>query len=333
METQEKMLKNYEICKKTRIQSHVFDKQADYFYNRKVNGKRRRRLLYKMKKWSLNMNWLGKLERRFGRYAIPNLMFYIMILYGVGFIILNVNPMFYIRYLSPDMSQVFRGQIWRLVTFIVYPPSSDILYFIIAMFLYYSLGVTLERVWGSFRFNLYFFSGVIGNILAALIIYLAFGMIYLPTTSFLNLSLFFAFAATFPDMQFLLFFIIPVKAKWLGILNGIYFVYELIVGSWATRIAIVLSVVNFLVFFLGSRNLNRVNPKEVKRKVVYRQQVKTAKSDGKHPRHRCAVCGRTELDDETLEFRFCSKCDGNYEYCQDHLYTHKHVTAPGHEKS
>ena len=128
-------------------------------------------------------------------------------------------------------------------------------------------------------------------------------------------------------MQFLLFFIIPVKAKWLGILNGVYFVYELIVGSWATRTAIILSVLNFLIFFLGSRNMSRVNPKEIKRKTVYARQVKAAKTDEKHPRHRCAVCGRTEFDGENLEFRFCSKCEGAYEYCQDHLYTHKHVTA------
>ena len=188
----------------------------------------------------LFMNWMSKLERRFGKYAIHNLMFYIMILYGVGFVLMNVNPLFYIRYLSLDASQIFKGQVWRLVTFLIYPPDTDILYFIISMFLYYSLGTTLERVWGAFRFNLYFFTGVLGHILAALLIYLIFGQVFLLGTAYLNWSLFFAFAATFPDMQFLLFFIIPVKAKWLGILNGVYFVYELIVGNWATRTAILL---------------------------------------------------------------------------------------------
>ena len=272
------------------------------------------------------MNWISKLERKFGKYAIPNLMFYIMILYGVGFVILKVNPLFYYQYLSLDASQIMRGQIWRIVTFLIYPPDTDILYFIIAMWLYYSLGTTLERVWGAFRFNLYFFIGVLGHVLAALIVYWISGYTLIMGTSYLNWSLFFAFAATFPDMQFLLFFIIPVKAKWLGILNGIYFVYELIVGNWATRVAILLSIANFLIFFLGSRDMKRVSPKEVKRKVVYRQQVNQSRATEKHPRHRCAVCGRTEFDDPNLEFRFCSKCEGNYEYCQDHLYTHKHVT-------
>ena len=273
------------------------------------------------------MNWMSKLERRFGKYAIHNLMFYIMILYGVGFVLMNVNPLFYIRYLSLDASQIFKGQVWRLVTFLIYPPDTDILYFIISMFLYYSLGTTLERVWGAFRFNLYFFTGVLGHILAALLIYLIFGQVFLLGTAYLNWSLFFAFAATFPDMQFLLFFIIPVKAKWLGILNGVYFVYELIVGNWATRTAILLSIANFLLFFLGSRDMRRVSPREIKRKASYQRQVNRTKSDAKHPRHRCAVCGRTELDGENLEFRYCSKCEGSYEYCQDHLYTHKHVTS------
>ncbi len=275
----------------------------------------------------LFMNWMSKLERRFGKYAIHNLMFYIMILYGVGFVLMNVNPLFYIRYLSLDASQIFKGQVWRLVTFLIYPPDTDILYFIISMFLYYSLGTTLERVWGAFRFNLYFFTGVLGHILAALLIYLIFGQVFLLGTAYLNWSLFFAFAATFPDMQFLLFFIIPVKAKWLGILNGVYFVYELIVGNWATRTAILLSIANFLLFFLGSRDMRRVSPREIKRKASYQRQVNRTKSDAKHPRHRCAVCGRTELDGENLEFRYCSKCEGSYEYCQDHLYTHKHVTS------
>ena len=282
--------------------------------------------------WSFQyMNWMSKLERRFGKYAIRNLMFYIMILYGVGFIIMNVNPAFYFQYLSLDASQIFKGQIWRLFTFLIYPPATDILYFVISMWLYYSLGMTLERVWGSFRFNLYFFTGVLGHILASLLIYLIFGQVFLLGTYYLNWSLFFAFAATFPDMQFLLFFIIPIKAKWLGLLNGVYFIYELIVGNWADRVAIILSILNFLIFFLGSRDMKRVSPKEVKRKAVYKQQVSAAKPSAKHPRHRCAVCGRTELDDENLEFRFCSKCEGTYEYCQDHLYTNKHVTSHSHE--
>ena len=216
----------------------------------------------------LFMNWMSKLERRFGKYAIHNLMFYIMILYGVGFVLMNVNPLFYIRYLSLDASQIFKGQVWRLVTFLIYPPDTDILYFIISMFLYYSLGTTLERVWGAFRFNLYFFTGVLGHILAALLIYLIFGQVFLLGTAYLNWSLFFAFAATFPDMQFLLFFIIPVKAKWLGYVAGAEILYSFFAGGFTTKIEIAVSLLNFIVFFLMTRNYRAVNPVEIARKIM-----------------------------------------------------------------
>lgn len=274
------------------------------------------------------MNWIGKLERKFGKYAIHNLMFYIMILYGVGFVIMWVNPMFYYNYLSLDASMILKGQIWRVLTFIIYPPSTSLLYFVIAMFLYYSLGTTLEKVWGAFKFNLYFLIGIVGHVLAALIIYLVFGRIYLLGTAYLNYSLFFAFAATFPDMQFLLFFIIPVKAKWLGILYGVYFVFEFLTGSLATKICIVLAIANFLLFFLTDYFTAKGSPRQAKRRADFRRQAQPNPGGRNMPRHRCAICGRTEQDGYDLQFRYCSKCYGNYEYCQDHLYTHKHITPP-----
>ena len=272
----------------------------------------------------LFMNWMSKLERRFGKYAIHNLMFYIMILYGVGFVLMNVNPLFYIRYLSLDASQIFKGQVWRLVTFLIYPPDTDILYFIISMFLYYSLGTTLERVWGAFRFNVYFFLGVLGHVAAALLLYLLFGTRVILTTTYLNMSLFLGFAATFPDLQFWIWFVIPIKAKWLALIESLFILYGLLLGPAATRVEIVFSLLNFILFFFMTRNYSRVNPREIKRKQEFKAQVKMRPQGRTH--HRCAVCGRTELDGDDLEFRYCSKCEGNYEYCQDHLYTHKHVT-------
>lgn len=275
------------------------------------------------------MNILNKLERKYGRYAIPNLMYYIIILYGVGMIVQMINPQFYMTYLMLDARAILHGQIWRIITFMIWPPSSDIFFNLIALYLYYSLGMTLERVWGSFRFNIYFFMGVLGHVLAAIIIYLMTGSIYPLTTDYLNFSLFFAFAATFPEMQFLLFFVIPIKAKWLAIFNGAYFMYELIFGNPVTKVAIFVSLLNFVIYFAMSRG-GKFNPKEIKRKQEFKAQttqtVQTAKRLG---RHKCAVCGRTDLDDSNLVFRFCSKCEGDYEYCQDHLYTHQHVTRGG----
>ena len=200
---------------------------------------------------------------------------------------------------------------------------------LLAIYLYYNLGITLERVWGTFRFNVYFFMGILGHVLAALLIYLLTGNVYLLTTDYLNFSLFFAFAATFPDMQFYLFFAIPIKAKWLAIFDGAYFLYGLMFGGMADRIAIIMSLLNFLIYFLMTRG-GKYNPKEIRRKQQFRAQMREASQPPKQGwRHRCAVCGRTDADDPNLVFRYCSKCEGDYEYCQDHLYTHQHVTRGG----
>ena len=110
------------------------------------------------------MNWLDKLERKFGRYAIHNLMYYIIILYAVGFVFQMINPSFYYNYLSLDAAAILHGQIWRIVTFIIQPPSSSLLFIIIVLYFYYVLGSNLERTWGAFRFNVYFFSGTASSL-------------------------------------------------------------------------------------------------------------------------------------------------------------------------
>lgn len=270
------------------------------------------------------MKFFYKMEQKYRKYAIHNLMNYIVILYVVGMVLQMVNPMFYYRYLSLDASAILRGQIWRVVTFLINPPYYNLMSNLLMIYLYYSLGTTLERVWGAFRFNVYVFMGVIGHVLAALVVYLLFGQVWMLDTTYLNLSLFFAFATTFPDMQFLLYFIIPIKAKWMALLYGASAIYGFIFGNPAEKCAIVLSLINYLIFYAMTRNYNKINPKEIKRKRDFNTQVKIKPQGTSH--HKCAVCGRTELDDDTLEFRYCSKCEGEYEYCLDHLYTHQHVT-------
>lgn len=270
------------------------------------------------------MKFFYNFERKFKRYAIPNLMYYIILMYGVGLLMEMFAPGFYWRFLSLDAQAILHGQIWRIVTFMIYPPGGGIFGSLIAMYLYYMVGNTLERVWGAFRFNVYFFMGIIGHVAASLILYVFFGTPVYLTTEFLNFSLFFAFAATFPDLEFLLFFVIPIKAKWLALFNGIYFLYGFVKGGTSIRVTIVLSLLNFILFFFMTRNFNLVNPKEIKRKRDFQRQTKIMPQGSTH--HKCAVCGRTEKDDPNLEFRYCSKCEGSYEYCSEHLYTHKHVT-------
>ena len=147
------------------------------------------------------MKWLNKLERKYGKYAIPNLMFYVVILYVVGFVFDLIAPEFYYNYLSLDMSAVLRGQIWRLVTFIIQPPATNLLFVIFTLYLYYMIGRQLEFVWGSFRFNLYYFMGVLFHIVAALLAHFIFPIALPMGTYYLNMSLFFAYAAIYPILQ------------------------------------------------------------------------------------------------------------------------------------
>lgn len=292
------------------------------------------------------MKFINKLERRFGRYAIPNLMQYIIVLYVIGLIIGTFNVAVITKF-SLDFNLVAKGQIWRLVTFLI-PVSNigNIIYVFFKAYIFYMIGNTLERAWGPFRLNFYFFSGVFFNVIAALIVYLVtginilgtLGMFMSPPLDLIYSSMFFAFAALYPNTQFLLYFIIPVKVKWLAYLSGAYYLYNIYTMVNANYllgiVPIVASLANFVIFYLTTKNYQKISPREFDRKAKYRRQMKEGRNtgnvvsmDGKSviTRHKCAVCGQTELDNDQLEFRFCSKCDGNYEYCMEHLFTHEHV--------
>lgn len=269
--------------------------------------------------------FLNKLERKYGRFAIHNLPMYIVVLYGIGFVLQLVNPyMSYYLELNPYL--VLHGEPWRILTFLIMPPNADPIFIIFVLLFYYSICQSLEHVWGSFRFNVYYFTGVIGTIIGSFILYAitSNSMIFM-NTYYLNMSLFLAFAASFPNMVVYFMFILPVKVKWLGVLDAVYLGMAFLRGDLGTKIAIVVAMLNFLLFFFATRNYKRVSPTQVRRKKHYQKAVQQATTRAGEPRHRCAVCGRTELDDPNLEFRYCSKCDGDYEYCQDHLFTHTHI--------
>jgi len=289
------------------------------------------------------MKFLNKLERRFGRYAIPNLMKYVVVLYAIGVFLGTFFPLLY-NLTRLDFNMVARGQIWRLVTWIIpYGSFGSILVVAISVYFYYLIGNTLEQNWGAFRMNLYFFSGIIFNIIASFITYLITGATINPSFSLICHTMFFAFAALYPNITFYIYFLIPVKAKWLAILEGLvylYYIYSYIVTKqYLLIIPLIVSFGNFLIFFFATRNYRRISPHEIKRKVDFRRQMSQAgyqgnasfgKSRNVITRHKCAICGRTELDGDDLEFRFCSKCDGNYEYCMDHLFTHEHFKKHNH---
>jgi len=275
------------------------------------------------------MKFFTDLERKYHKYAIPNLMYYIIALYSAGLVLHWTQPELYWQLLCLDAEAILHGQVWRLVTFLIYPPALGSWVFldpvigVLSLLMYFNLGQTLERIWGAFRFNLFFLIGVIGQILAVLVAYLVFKQRLILDTGYLNSSIFLAFAFLYPDAVFRLFFVLPVSAKILAFVECAIYVYEFIKGNTSTRVAIVISLANVIVFFLMTRNYKRFAPKEIKRRKDFKKGAKILPK-GK-TRHQCAVCGRTELDGADLEFRYCSKCTGSYEYCQDHLYTHQHV--------
>ena len=272
------------------------------------------------------MKFLNKMERKFGRYAIRNLTWYIIVTYIIGFSLELLAPQI-LGYITLEPALIMRGQIWRLVSWVLVPPTDLGFFTIVMLFLYFSLGSELEHAWGAFRYNLYIFMGVFTSVIGAFILYFSGINIlgYTFSTFYLNMSIFLAYAATYPNERLYVYFLIPIKIKWLGIIDAVFLLYAMVKGGWATRVVVLASLANFVLFFLMTRNMRRVSPREIRRKQNFQRQVRSNVPSAGVTKHKCAICGRTELDGEHLEFRFCSKCDGNYEYCQDHLFTHEHV--------
>lgn len=283
------------------------------------------------------MNFINKWERKYGRFGIRNLTLYIIICYVIGYVLQFIAPTFLYSYLTLEPALILQGQVWRLVSWVLIPPGqSNIIFILIMLMFYYSVGTSLERTWGSFRYTLYIFSGLLFTVIGAFLLSALYGFrMTIPalgslfSTYYISLSIFLAYAACYPDMQVLLYMIFPIKVKWLAWLDVAMLAYSAFTGIrsgyWQVVIPIIASLLNFLIFFLSGRNMHRFNPKEVKRKQEFKKAVSKGQAASGVTKHKCAICGRTEKDGEHLEFRFCSKCNGNYEYCQDHLFTHEHI--------
>jgi hypothetical protein len=285
------------------------------------------------------MKLMNKLERRFGAYAIPNLTLYVIIGYIIGYVLQifgTITGVELLGWFTLNPYYVVHGQIWRIFTWVITPPSDFGIFTLVMLFFYFSIGRELENTMGRFRYNMYIFSGILMTEIGVFILYgiavltknLTVQYVFaaysdqLITTYYLTLSIFLAFAVCYPDLRVMLYFIIPVKMKWLAVFDGVLLLVYFIAASWLVRIIILISMLNFLIFFLSTRNLKRVSPKEVHRKQEFRRQTKPRPTI---TRHKCAICGRTEETNPELTFRFCSKCNGNYEYCQEHLFSHTHV--------
>ena len=172
------------------------------------------------------------------------------------------------------------------------------------------------------------------NIIYGFVVYFVTGMSYSMNANYINLSMFFAFATLFPDNMVLLFFIIPIKMKWLAIIDALYFAYA-IISDFAGGMGLMsfLPLVAILNYFLfcGGELFYTVMPRgrqQRKNTVDFKREVRKIKYETKNKNymHKCAVCGRTDADYPELEFRYCSRCAGYHCFCQDHINNHVHFT-------
>ena len=271
---------------------------------------------------------------RHPRFGINNLMLYVVIgtlavwLFGA----MDTTNML-VNSLAFNAAEVLRGQVWRLVTFVFIPQTSGLWLFLFLYF-YYFVGSTLEREWGSGRFTIYYLTGMLMNIIYGFVIYFVTGRSYSMTANYINLSMFFAFATLFPDNMVLLFFIIPIKMKWLAIIDALYFVYAIIqdfsAGMGLMSFLPLVALLNYFLF-CGGELFYSVLPRQRQQRrntVDFKREVHRMKYETKNKNymHKCAVCGRTDADHPELEFRYCSRCAGYHCFCQDHINNHVHFT-------
>lgn len=280
------------------------------------------------------MNWISRKIEMFcykhPRFGISNLMLYVVI----GNVIIwlfsmmdTTNLLAASLQFSPPL--IMKGQIWRLITFAFIPTSGGILALIMFYF-YYFIGNTLEKYWGKAKFTLFFFSGILFTVIYAFVIYVITGADIRISASYIYLSMFFSFATLFPETQVLLFFIIPMKIKWLAYIDAAFFLYEIIVTPFPYNLIPVVAVLNYLLFcggwlfqFLGKkRGYN--NPKVINYKKAAKQ-VNRNRNNAPYSR-KCEVCGITDVDDPDMEFRYCSRCIGYHCYCSRHINDHIHFT-------
>ena len=282
---------------------------------------------------------MKNLRRNFERFClrnrnkgIPNLMLYICIGNAVMYVISMVTRNYTLyNLLSFNRRLILQGQVWRLFTYPLTYLTSNILLMAISLLCYYSLGTAMERMWGTLKFNIFYLTGVVLMDIYAMIFNCSANVYYL------NMSLFLGYATLFPDASFLLFFIIPVKAWVLALFDLVIILLGVFSPPFtAANLFPLIALGNYFLFFgkdvlnviplswqNNARKLFRKKPKQPK---VIRFHVSQKPQEPKQNyNHRCTVCGRTDVSNPELEFRYCSKCKGYYCYCQDHINNHVHI--------
>ena len=246
-----------------------------------------------------------------------------------------------------------------------YSASSNLLLVAVSMLCYFSLGRALENVWGTCKFNLFYLTGVLmmdifamalGGITVSYQGYLFdFSSYYSSMGSNLNLALFISYATMYPDAHFLLFYIIPVKAWIFALLDLVITFYEVFsmtypINCFPHNLFPLVALANYFLFFgkdvlnviplswrINARRLFHRGGKKTQPTATTQSKPKTIPfpSAGSHQAtvatvkapytHKCTICGRTDVSDPDLEFRYCSRCNGYHCYCQEHISTHTHI--------
>lgn len=287
------------------------------------------------------MNFMDKLQQKFGKYAVYNLQKYLIGAYCIG-LVLNLLSVDVSGLLGFSMDAILHGQIWRLVTWVVCADGGS---FISLIFLYcvYNMAQSFEQMVGTFRMNVYLVGGMLLNLIGGIVVYLITflllgqGISVQLTNYEMLFTIFMALALCIPEGTVYLSFLFPIKMKWMFLIYIAGLIYQLYVyfsfgGSivWLGLLymvvygsQIIVSLLNLFLFFHFSKI--RLSRKQKKKQNEFRKQMASTPRPGSGiARHKCAICGRTENDDPNLTFRYCSKCTGNKEYCQDHLFTHTH---------
>ncbi len=278
------------------------------------------------------MKLLDWFDRKTSKW--PNLMYILVGCYALGFIVSYVFPMVSL-YLYFDLDLILQGQVWRIFSFILIPSDSNVFLAIFTCLIYITISKSLERFIGRGKLNFFLLSGILMQLLGGIVMQFVCGTGMFLTLYYMFSSLFVLFAVIFPDAQFLIFFLIPVKGKYMIILTALIDILDVVkcfaAGAdyygWALVIMIVASILNVLLFMMlnGQASSNVISVRAFANKKKMNNAFNGAPKAGY--RHKCTICGRTDVTNPELSFRYCSKCEGNHEYCNDHLYTHMHITG------
>jgi len=259
------------------------------------------------------MRLFAQLQRKLSPYAIPNITLYLIAFQGFTFFISIARPEYAAKLvLTHDL--LFAGQWWRLLTLLVVPPLMHPVFLIFYLFIYYMIGTALEARWGTFLYNIYILVGYLATVLVVLIPGAVVSNFYLME------SIFLAFAWLYPDFEFLLFFILPVKVKWLGLIGWIFYLLAFVGGNWPTRAEVAAGSINFLLFF----HSELIDWARTSKRKFKGGMAQAREQEAKPPMHVCAACGVTDQSDRKMEFRYCPLCTGTPAYCINHIGNHQH---------